>query len=105
MSGKVPSFARFLLCLIILALPLAYLAPQTASRIDADDSTLYYASLAEAFAAAERLSLDDPDEITLLTDVILAEPILIDETKHIALVPGGAEESLWRQDHFLGRRM
>jgi DNA-binding CsgD family transcriptional regulator len=52
----------------------------------------YYATLGEAFAAAAGASPDEPDEITLLTDIVIAEPILIDTPKHIRLVAGNAAD-------------
>jgi DNA-binding CsgD family transcriptional regulator len=53
----------------------------------------YYATLGEAFAAAAGTSPDEPDEITLLADITIAEPILIDTPKHIRLVAGNAADS------------
>ncbi|GHV84475.1 hypothetical protein AGMMS50230_00830 [Spirochaetia bacterium] len=89
MNKRELSSLKFPLLLTLLTLSLTPLASQTASRIDGGGTILYYATLAEAFAAAEGLSLDYPDEITLLADIILAESILVDTTRHIRLVPGG----------------
>jgi DNA-binding CsgD family transcriptional regulator len=56
----------------------------------------YYATLGEAFAAASGASIDEPDEITLLTDVTLSVPVLVDEPKHIVLVSGGGSRTIMR---------
>jgi DNA-binding CsgD family transcriptional regulator len=63
--------------------------PQAASRAVGTD-VYYYAALGEAFAAAAGASLDEPDEIILLADIVISEPILIDTAKHIRLVAGNA---------------
>ncbi|GHV84574.1 hypothetical protein AGMMS50230_01820 [Spirochaetia bacterium] len=96
MNKRKRSSLKFLLLLTLLTLSLTPLASQTASRIDGGGTILYYATLAEAFAAAEGLSLDYPDEITLLADIILAESILVDTTRHIRLVPGGGSRHIMR---------
>ena len=43
----------------------------------------YYAALHEAFEAASGTSVDMPDEITVLADIILDKPIIIDTAKII----------------------
>jgi DNA-binding CsgD family transcriptional regulator len=60
------------------------------------ESTTYYATLNEAFAAAKGLSPEEPDEITLLEDCILSSPILIDDSKHIRLIAGSGNRTIWR---------
>jgi DNA-binding CsgD family transcriptional regulator len=92
MRGAVP----FPLFLIFLTLPLAYLTPQVASRVDDGGNVQYYATLGEAFAVASGASIDAPDEITLLTDVTLSVPVLVDEPKHIVLVSGGGSHTIMR---------
>ena len=61
---------------------------QTASRTEGAN-TLYYSTLHEAFEAAAGTSIDAPDEITLLADITVYEPLTVDEGKHIRLVPDG----------------
>jgi LuxR family transcriptional regulator of spore coat protein len=72
------------------------LASQAASRVDSAGNVLYYATLNEAFAAAAGVSLEAPDEITLLRDVTLAEPVLVDTARHIVLVPGNGNRTIMR---------
>ena len=65
-----------------------------ASRLEGGN-VVYYASLhdalAAAFAAGEgaSFSINYPDEITLLSDIILNDPIIIEENAHIRLIAGG----------------
>jgi DNA-binding CsgD family transcriptional regulator len=72
---------------LIFAVPTAAHA-QTASRTEGAN-TLYYSTLHEAFEAAAGTSIDSPDEITLLADITVYEPLTVDEGKHIRLVPDG----------------
>jgi DNA-binding CsgD family transcriptional regulator len=67
----------------------------TASRT-AGAQTLYYETVHEAFEAAEGVSIDTPDEITLLADIVLDAPIIIDTAKHIRLIPGSAARTIRR---------
>ena len=60
-----------------------------AGRMDGEN-TLYYATLREAFEAAAGASIDAPDEITLLADITVYEPLKVDDGKHIRLVPDGS---------------
>jgi DNA-binding CsgD family transcriptional regulator len=61
---------------------------QSASRT-VNGSVLYYNTLNDAFAAAAGASIEAPDEIAVLDDITLVEPILIDTTKHIRLAAEG----------------
>jgi DNA-binding CsgD family transcriptional regulator len=56
----------------------------------------YYASLHEAFDSATGTSIDTPDEITVLSDIILDEPIIIDTAKHIRLVTADGNRTIQR---------
>jgi DNA-binding CsgD family transcriptional regulator len=80
-------FLFFVICASLFA--------QTASRTDGVN-VFYYDSLHEAFEAATGTSIDRPDEITLLGDVVLDEPLTVDEGKHIRLVPGGSNRTIRR---------
>jgi DNA-binding CsgD family transcriptional regulator len=66
-----------------------------AARIE-NNGVFYYATLHSAFEAAGGSSPDNPDEITLLADVVLDEPIMIESGKHIALVAGNGERTITR---------
>jgi DNA-binding CsgD family transcriptional regulator len=74
----------FALCSLLAALCFA----QVASRTDGV-TVFYYNSLHEAFNAAAGVSIDQPDEITLLADLVLDAPLTLDNGVHIRLVPGG----------------
>jgi len=52
-------------------------------------TVFYYSALHEAFEAAAGTSIDAPDEIILLADITVYEPLIVDEGKHIRLVPDG----------------
>jgi DNA-binding CsgD family transcriptional regulator len=65
---------------------------QVASRTDGVN-VFYYDSLHDAISAAEGTSIGQPDEITLLEDVVLDEPLLLDDNVHIRLVAGGLGSS------------
>jgi DNA-binding CsgD family transcriptional regulator len=62
---------------------------QVASRTDGN-TVFYYDSLFEAFEAATGTSIDQPDEITLLADLVLDEPLTLADGRHIRLVAGGS---------------
>ena len=64
-------------------------AEPTASRTVGGD-VYFYESLHEAFHAASGESIEFPDLITLLSDVVLDKPIIIDSHKHIRLVAAGS---------------
>jgi DNA-binding CsgD family transcriptional regulator len=77
-----------------LSFALCYLLPvlcyaQVASRTDGV-AVFYYDSLHEAVSAAagEAATIERPDEITLLTDVVLDGPLIVDDGRHIRLVAG-----------------
>jgi DNA-binding CsgD family transcriptional regulator len=88
------TIAALIIFLAITAFPVTISAepsPPAASRVVGTD-VYYYATLGEAFAAAAGTSLDEPDEIILLTDIVISAPILIDTAKHIRLVAGPAAD-------------
>ena len=51
-------------------------------------NTIYFETLHEAVALAAGVSIYQPDEITVLTDIILNEPLVIVDGVHIRLVAG-----------------
>jgi len=66
-----------------------------ASRIDGV-TIHYYSTLYEAFEAAAGTSVDEPDEITVLSDIILDKPIIIDTLKHIRLAAADGNRTIQR---------
>ena len=71
-----------------------------ASRMEGSN-TLYYSSLHEAVAAvpaaheaASGVSIENPDEITLLADITIYASLEIKEGQHIRLVPGSGSALL-----------
>jgi DNA-binding CsgD family transcriptional regulator len=77
------------------------LPAQVASRTDGV-TVYYYASLREALAATvEGASIDRPDEITLLADLVLDEPLTVADGRHIRLVAGGADRTIRRSANFI----
>jgi DNA-binding CsgD family transcriptional regulator len=74
---------------------------QVASRTDGVN-VFYYDSLYEAFeaaamsATADTTSIDEPDEIALLADVVLDGPLIVDDGVHIRLVAGGNDRIIRR---------
>jgi DNA-binding CsgD family transcriptional regulator len=74
---------------------------QVASRTDGV-TVHYYDSLFEAAAAvAAGGSIDSPDEITLLTDVVLDEPLIVDDGVHIKLVAGNSARTIRRSANLI----
>ncbi len=69
--------------------------PPAASRIDGV-TIHYYSTLYEAFEAASGISIDEPDEITVLSDLILDKPIIIDTLKHIRLTAADGNRTIQR---------
>jgi len=69
--------------------------PPAASRIDGV-TIRYYSTLYEAFEAAEGTSIDIPDEITILSDLILDKPIIIDTLKHIRITAADGNRTIQR---------
>jgi DNA-binding CsgD family transcriptional regulator len=82
------TFNRLIFTLFIFHSSLFICFAQVASRTDGGN-VLYYESLFDAFEAAGGISIELPDEITLLADVVLDEPLTVGEGKHIRLVPQG----------------
>jgi DNA-binding CsgD family transcriptional regulator len=72
------------------------LSAQVASRTDGVN-VFYYDSLFDAVAAVSiEASIDQSDEITLLADIILDEPLIVDDGVHIRLVTGGSDRTIHR---------
>ncbi|MDR0302240.1 MAG: helix-turn-helix transcriptional regulator [Treponema sp.] len=65
-------------------------------------TTHYYPTLNEAFEAAAGTSIDTPDEITILSDIILDQPIIIDTPKHIRIVAANGSKTIQRGSANLG---
>jgi hypothetical protein len=88
------------LLLIFLASGLfapAAVAAEVASRSDGEN-VHYYETLHEAVAAAAEIpsTIDSPVEITILTDVILDEPVQIPDGVHIRLAAGETDSTIHR---------
>jgi len=66
----------------------AYAETPVASRIEGGN-VIYYSALHGAFEAASGVSIDVPDEITLLSDIILNQVLHIPDGIHIQLLPDG----------------
>ena len=70
---------------------------------------IYYTSIHDAFEAASALAvapgstftIENPDEITLLTDVTIQEPLIVTEGVHIRLVAGGGDRTIMRGNELL----
>jgi DNA-binding CsgD family transcriptional regulator len=78
-------------------------AQSFASKIDdavacrtINNQTYFYTDLIEAFNAASGTSIAAPDEIILLADSVLDEPIIIEDGKHIRLINNDGEKTLRR---------
>jgi len=82
-------FQRLFTVLIFFAVSVLSFAKPAASR-NTDGITYYFDSLHEAFEAAAGLSIDNPDVITLLSDIVLDEPIILDDVRHIRLMAAGS---------------
>ena len=67
----------------------------TASRTSGE-TVHYYATLHEAFEAAEKHGGSQSDEISLLADIVLDEPLIIENNVHITLVAVGAGRTIKR---------
>jgi len=95
-----PHFSFFsLFFLLFLSFPVHAQTP-VASRT-AGGNTHYYATLHQAFEAAAGMSIDAPDEITLLADIIVYEPLTVDDGKHIRLIAGNGNRTIQRGNGFL----
>jgi DNA-binding CsgD family transcriptional regulator len=114
--GKRPEGAydswRFILCSLLFVL-CANAFGQTASRTDGV-TVHYYASIYEAVAAAGMAvddqeaagatvaaSIDQPDEITLLADIVLDTPLSVAGGVHIRLVAGGSDRTIRRSANLI----
>jgi DNA-binding CsgD family transcriptional regulator len=91
----------FLFLLPLIAASSLFAQPAgVASRTDGV-TVHYYATLHEAFSAAEGTSIDQPDEITLLADLVLDEPLTVADGKHIRLVAGGSNRTIHRSPNLI----
>ena len=92
---------------VLTALPFPPPYEAVASRME-NGVTLYYANLHEAVAASPAIaaspdmtaasepSINHPDEITILADITLDAPIIIEDGQHIRLVAGGGTRIIMR---------
>jgi DNA-binding CsgD family transcriptional regulator len=77
--------------------PAALAAEDTPAASRIEGTTIhYYAALYEAFEAAAGTSIDNPDEITVFSDIILDKPIIIDTPKHIRLAAADGNRTIQR---------
>ncbi|MCL2762394.1 MAG: helix-turn-helix transcriptional regulator [Treponema sp.] len=89
------------LLLFLLMVPMGAGA-QTASRSDGV-TVYYYATIHEAIkAVGGGSSLYVPDEITILTDIILDEPLIVEDGIHIRIVSGNADVTIQRGSKNIG---
>jgi DNA-binding CsgD family transcriptional regulator len=97
--------ARFFVLLLFIIVTLSFSAfadnsSAVASRI-VNGETVFYYTLPEAFKAASGTSINNPDEIILLADCVLDEPIIIEDEKHIRLISLDGEKSIHRGEALL----
>lgn len=59
-------------------------------------SSKYYNTLHEAIEAASGLSVDEPDIIYVLSDLVLHKPVIINSDKHIKLIAKGGDRIIAR---------
>ena len=83
---------------LLLSFPVHAQTPAASRTVG--ENTLYYTTLHQAFEAAVGTSIDSPDEITLLADITVYEPLKVDDGKHIRLVPNGSR-TIQRGNGFL----
>ena len=86
-GGKLIIFLVCVFTLCVMTEVWGQSADTVASRADGE-AVVYYDSLYEAMSASGG-SFDQPDEITLLTDLVLDEPLIVGDGVHIRLVAGG----------------
>jgi DNA-binding CsgD family transcriptional regulator len=104
MYRSVPRFFCVFQCVIIMSIvtfpAFAQTSTPVANRAVANrfvnGETIFYADLLEAFNAASGTSIDRPDEIVLLADCVLNEPIIITDGKHIRLISNDGEKMIRR---------
>jgi DNA-binding CsgD family transcriptional regulator len=94
-------FYRILAILLLFTAAAAFapaaFAEDTPAASRVEGATVhYYATMREAFEAAAGTSIEIPDEITVLSDIILDEPIIIDTVKHIRLVTADGNITIQR---------
>ena len=101
MLPKVRAFPLFLVFSLFFRISLSTYAQTPAASRTEDAVVLYYLTLHEAFEAAAGTSIDAPDEITLLADIAVYEPLEVDDGKHIRLVTGNGNRTIRRGNGFL----
>ena len=75
---------------------IAIVPTNAVASLNIDGITHHYEILHEAFEAAYSLIPAMPDEITLLSDIILDEPLITPNGKHIRLIPEGGNRTITR---------
>ena len=99
-------FRYWLLIILFLAsasIAMAERPNPVASRV-VGGNVLYYHTLHEAVSAVPAVNEAAellPDEITLLADIILHAPLIIEDGKHIRLVPGDGDRTIMRGSDLL----
>jgi DNA-binding CsgD family transcriptional regulator len=93
--GKIKNIIFFI---YLLAVPFNIFAEAPAASRTVDGVVYYYNTLHEALADSTTGSYENPDEIILLTDVVLDEPLIIADGVHIQLVPDG-DRTIQRSIH------
>jgi DNA-binding CsgD family transcriptional regulator len=86
---------KFLILCSLLFVICATAFAQVASRTDGVN-VFYYDSLYDAISVAEGTSIENPDEITLLADLVLDEPLTVGDGIHIGLVADGSARTIYR---------
>ena len=84
---------------LLLSFPVHAQTPAASRTVG--ENTFYYATLHQAFEAAAGTSIDAPDEITLLADITVYEPLTVDDGKHIRLAAGNGDRTIQRGNGFL----
>ena len=84
---------------LLLSFPVHAQTPAASRTVG--ENTFYYATLHQAFEAAAGTSIDAPDEITLLADITVYEPLTVDDGKHIRLIAGNGSSTIQRGNGFL----
>ena len=101
---------KLYILLIFIVFPNFYtFADNTAASRLEGGIIIYYTSIHDALEAASAwaaapgstLTIENPDEITLLTDVTIQDPLIVDDGVHIRLVAGGGDRTIMRGSELL----
>ena len=94
-------FKWFVILLILISQGLGAEEGIPAAGRIVNGTIFFYNSLHEAIADANGTSPEAPDEITLLSDITVYAPIIIEDNQHIALIAGGGDRTIMRGADFL----